>query len=59
MSGVSGILEKQTFWNTDRYDNKEISKFYEIKKHGKKKQYNERVMKIEHDSFTSFVTAAG
>ena len=44
--------------NTKRYANKELSKAYEIDEKEKKKTYNERILQVEHGSFTPLVMSA-
>ena len=44
--------------NAKRYANQELSKAYEINEKEKKKQYNERVLQVEHGSFTPLVMSA-
>ena len=44
--------------NATRYAKLELSKSYEINKKEKKKYYNERIMQIEHGSFTPLVISA-
>ena len=57
------------FWQADqmaffdarvckRYVNQEISKTYEVNEREKKKLYNERILQIEHGSFTPLVMSA-
>ena len=41
-----------------RYMNQEISKTYEVNEREKKKLYNERILQIEHGSFTPLVMSA-
>ena len=41
-----------------RYVNQEISKTYEVNEREKKKLYNERILQIEHGSFTPLVMSA-
>ena len=41
-----------------RYTNQEISKTYELNEREKKKLYNERILQIEHGSFTPLVMYA-
>ena len=41
-----------------RYSNKEIAKTYEINEKEKKKQYNERILQVEHGTFTPLVMSA-
>jgi hypothetical protein len=41
-----------------RYSNQELSKTYEINEKEKKKQYNERILQVEHGSFTPLVMSA-
>ena len=43
-----------------RYGSQEINKAYEINEREKKRQYNERILEVEHGSFTPWaVTALG
>ena len=44
--------------NATRYAKLELSKSYEINEKEKKKYYNERIMQIEHGSFTPLVMSA-
>ena len=41
-----------------RYGSQELTKAYEINEREKKSQYNERILEVEHGSFTPLVTAA-
>ena len=41
-----------------RYENQEISKTYEVNQKEKKKLYNERILQIEHGSFTPLLMSA-
>ena len=41
-----------------RYVNQEISKTYEVNEREKKKLYNERILQIEHRSFTPLIMSA-
>ena len=41
-----------------RYVNQKLSKTYEINEKEKKKHYNERVLQVEHGSFTPLVMSA-
>ena len=44
--------------NVKRYANIKLSKAYEINKKEKKKTYNERILQVEHGSFTPLVMSA-
>ena len=44
--------------NARRYANMELSKAYEINEKKKKKTYKERVIQVEHESFTLLVVSA-
>ena len=44
--------------NATRYAKLELSKSYEINEKEKKKCYNERIMQIEHGSFTPLIMSA-
>ena len=44
--------------NAKRYANQELSKAYDINEKEKKKQYNERILQVEHGSFTPLVMSA-
>ena len=45
--------------NAKRYANIELSKAYEINEKEKKKTYNERILQVEHGSFTpNFIHAS-
>ena len=53
------FLDVQVFNpNTKRYANIELSKAYEINEKEKKKTYNERILQVEHGSFTPLVMSA-
>ena len=41
-----------------RYESQELSKAYEIKEREKKRQYNERILEVEHGSFTPLIMTA-
>ena len=43
---------------TQRYGSQELTKAYEINKREKKRQYNERILDVEHGSFTPLVMTA-
>ena len=44
--------------NAKRYVNQELNKTYEMNEKEKKKQYNERIMQVEHGTFTPLVMSA-
>ena len=44
--------------NAKRYVNQELSKAYDINEKEKKKQYNERILQVEHGTFTPLVMSA-
>ena len=44
--------------NAKRYVSQELSKTYDINEKEKKKQYNERILQVEHGSFTPLVMSA-
>ena len=44
--------------NAKRYVNQDISKTYELNKKEKKRLHNERVIEIEHGSFTPLTMSA-
>ena len=44
--------------NAKQYANIELSKAYEINEKEKKKTYNERILQVEHGSFTPLVMSA-
>ena len=44
--------------NAKRYANQELSKTYECNEKEKKRLYNERIMQVEHGSFTPLVKSA-
>ena len=44
--------------NAKRYVSQEPSKTYELNEKEKKKQYNERILQVEHGSFTPLVMSA-
>ena len=41
-----------------RYGSQELTKAYEINEHENKRQYNERILVVEHGSFTPLVVTA-
>ena len=41
-----------------RYVNQELCKSYEVNEKEKKKQYNERILQVEHGAFTPLVMSA-
>ena len=41
-----------------RYESQELNKAYEINEREKKRQYNERILEVEHGSFTPLVMTA-
>ena len=41
-----------------RYGSQELTKAYEMNEREKKRQYNERILEVEHDSFTPLVMTA-
>ena len=52
------FLEVKVFTpNAKRYANIELSKPYEINEKHKKKTCNERILQVEHGSFTPLVTS--
>ena len=55
-AGQMAFLDVRVFNpNAKRYANIEFSKAYEISKKEKKKTYNERILQVEHGSFTPLV----
>ena len=44
--------------NASRYGKTEISKCYEMNEKEKKKNYNERILQVEHGSFATLVMTA-
>ena len=44
--------------NAKRYSNQELSKTYEVNEKGKKKHYKERILQVEHGTFTPLVMSA-
>ena len=59
-SRSDGIFWCKGFFNptAKQYVNEEISKTYEVNEREKKKLYNERILQIEHRSFTPLVMLA-
>ena len=65
---VQEVFGKQVRWcflmygffnpTAKRYVNQQISKSYEVNEREKKKLYNERILQIEHGSFTTLVMSA-
>ena len=54
--GQMAFLDARVFNpNAKRYANIELSKTYEINEKEKKKTYNERILQVEHGSFTPLV----
>ena len=41
-----------------RYESQELNKAYEINEREKKRQYNERILEVEHSSFTPLIMTA-
>ena len=54
-AGQVAFLDIRVF---NRYANQSLSKSYEIKEKQKKRAYNQRVQKVQHDTFTSLVMSA-
>ena len=58
-AGEMAFLDVRVFNpNAKRYANIELSKAYEINEKEKKKTYNERILQVEHGSFTPLVMSA-
>ena len=58
-AGQMAFLDVRVFNpNAKRYANIELSKAYEINEKEKKKTYNERILQVDHGSFTPLVMSA-
>ena len=58
-TGQMAFLDVRVFnTNAKRYANIQLSKAYEINKKEKNKKYNERILQVEHGSFTPLVMSA-
>ena len=55
----TGIFDARVFIPmTQRYESQELSKAYGINEREKKRQYNKRILEVEHSSFTPLVMRA-
>ena len=60
LTGQGAFFDVRVFNPTaKRYVNQELRKSYEINEKGKKKQYNELILQVEHGTFTSLVIEPG
>ena len=59
ISGQKAFFDIRVFNpNAKRYNSQELCKSYEINEKEKKKQYNDRILQVEHGSFTPLVMSA-
>ena len=59
ISGQRAFFDIRVFNRISRrYESQELNKAYEINEREKKRQYNERILEVEHGSFTPLVTTA-